>query len=418
MVGLEAFGDHLRGVLLREGLVGDRDQRRQLFTREIGVDGVKGALAVVRVALHADREVTGGDLLDGLLLAVDRTDVELLGETGLLKRLERTQRHPVVVGVDRVDFGAEPGDPVGHQLLAAGQREVAVLRIEQHEALFRVDNVMEAVVPFDRRRRAGRPAELDVVDRAGGVGDEPVADFLAFPDEIRDDRGNEVDAPFALTRPVDFDHRYTGGERAIRRGPQRIDLARRDDDQVAFRSDEIGDVADLLVGVAVRVGRFEVVLAGARLGLGLHAALLGEAPSIVEFALRKADQVFRFLGDRRRRLVRVGGGKCGCCAQTERQGGRRAEGGRQPQKLRTVDAARFEVAENGGNVTQERLLLYERAALKTGATPFRPSKRVDVMLYRGYVQRQKKVFYTSLSYSRPFAGAQAAVPDSRFRGAY
>jgi hypothetical protein len=111
------------------------------------------------------------------------------------------------------------------------------------------------------------------------------------------DQAQVVFAGRAGALAVDLDHRHAGRQGADGRRPEGVHLARREHDQVAALGDQVAHVADLLGGVAIGDGVGVVVLRGPVSGpLILHALGLGEAPGVVQLALREADEIFRLLG--------------------------------------------------------------------------------------------------------------------------
>src|SRR5262252_1294911 len=164
-----------------------------------------------RAALDADVELAGHHRLERALHAVDRDDDDVLPrlQARFLDRLDRADRHVVVVRVEDVDLLALGLQERLHHLLALGAGEVAGLRADDLVARLRLDDLLEALLAVDRRCGPDRALQLDDVDVALAfvVLQQPATGLAAFLDEVRAHERDPQAAVLLVDGAVGQDHR-------------------------------------------------------------------------------------------------------------------------------------------------------------------------------------------------------------------
>ena len=208
---------------------------------------------------------------------------------GFFERLDRAERHVVVVRINRGHAGMHFQQRL-HHFLAAAAPEVAALRRDDLHLRMRLDRFLEALLAIDRRRRAGRALQLDDLRLAARLLREPFAGHLPLGHKIRrDERGVKRLIRHAHAA-IDEHH---GNFRLLRfaqhRLPARLD-DRREDDRIDALRDEAAHRLDLVLLFALRVGEFEVH--AALLAFAFDRLRLRRAPRALRADLRETDGEF------------------------------------------------------------------------------------------------------------------------------
>src|SRR6185503_12599874 len=119
-----------------------------------------------RIALDGHVELARQHRFEGAPHAVDRNDEDFLPglEPRLFDRLDRADRHVIVVREEHVDAPPLRLEERLHHFLTLRAREIAGLRANDLVARIGRDDFLESLLPIVRRRRAHRALQLDDAD--------------------------------------------------------------------------------------------------------------------------------------------------------------------------------------------------------------------------------------------------------------
>src|SRR5688572_6674091 len=278
----------LLGVaLVEEAVLEDDLLRYRLAFKEL-VDGVERQGTEARVGLHCGAELAVDDRLQGVAGAVDRDYGDVLARrlAGGLERLDRADRHLVVVRVDGVYIRVGL-DQLLHDLLAAGAREVAALGGDDLHSGLVPYGVAEALGAVVGDRGPDGALELGDLRLAVGRLDEPVAGPLALLYEVGAQEGNVLFADLTARLAVYEEDGHVGPVGGVECRGEPLELARGEDEDVYALGDHVLHVGDLLGRLGLGVGGY--VLAGALCALGLHRLSLRDPPGVVVLGLGEPD---------------------------------------------------------------------------------------------------------------------------------
>src|SRR5690606_36162321 len=141
------------------------DAFRNVFAGEYILGRVHQLRAEQRIAFDDVVDLAFACRLHAVTHAVHGADLDVYAgpEAGRFRRLDGSERHVVVVGVQHVDVLMRLQERL-HDFLAFSAGKVARLRSDDLELRIRLDHLLEAGHPVIRRRRAGRALQLYDVD--------------------------------------------------------------------------------------------------------------------------------------------------------------------------------------------------------------------------------------------------------------
>src|SRR5215213_4466842 len=274
----------LLGVLLGVDAVLNDDLLRDGLPGQEVIDGVESQRAEAGVGLYHRVDIIRGYRLDGLLGTVDGDHLDVLPGvlTSILEGLDGPERHLVVLCVDCVYVGVGLNE-LFHDRLALGPEEFPGLGGDDLHVRVLLELLLEALgaVDSDRSTRCSlENGNLSVLVREVG---QKVGGPLALLVEVRAHEGYVVLAGLPCRLAVDQEDRYPGLMRSVERGVHALLQERCHDNGVYVLGDHVPYVGDLLGGLRVGVGVYEL----------LDVPLLCLAPN--RLCLRDAERVDLFL---------------------------------------------------------------------------------------------------------------------------
>src|SRR5215204_5414904 len=235
--------------LLRDGLPG------QEF-----LDGLQSQWTEARVGLDYGVDVTRDYRLHGLPGTVDGDYLDVLPRilTGVFEGLDGPKRHLVVLRIDCVYVGVGLYE-LFHDRLALGPEEFPGLGGNDLHVRVLLELLLEALGAVDGDRGTGCSLEHgNLAFLIGEVGQE-VSGLLSLLEEVRAHEGYVVLARRSRRLAVNQEDRHPGLIRGVERGIHTFLKERRDDNGVHVLGDHVPYVGDLLRGLRVGVGIYELL---------------------------------------------------------------------------------------------------------------------------------------------------------------
>src|SRR5215213_3800054 len=250
----------LLSVLLGIHVVLDDDLLWDGLAGQVLLDGIESQWTEAGVGLDHGVDVTRDYRLHGLPGTVDGDYLDVLPGilTGIFEGLDCPERHLVVLRVDSVYVRIRLYELL-HDHLALGSEEFPGLGGDDLHVRVLLELFLEAFGAVDRHRSTG--CSLEDGDLAFLVGEAGHDIGCPFPllEEVRTHEGYVVLGGLPRRRTVDQEDRYPGLFRGVECGVHALLQGRRDENSVHVLGDHVPYVGDLLGGLRIGVGIYELL---------------------------------------------------------------------------------------------------------------------------------------------------------------
>src|SRR5215208_6899117 len=292
----------LLSVLLGIHVVLDDNLLWDGLAGQVIFDGIESQRTEARVSLDHGVDVTRDYRLDGLSGTVDGDYLDVLPGilAGVFEGLDGPESHLVILRVDRVNVGVGLYELL-HDCLARCPDELPGLGGDDLHVRVLLELLLETLGAVDRDRSARYSFENgDLGLLICGVG-QKVGGLLSLLVEVRAHEGYVVLAGLPRRLTVDQEDRYPGLFRGVECRVHALLQERRNDNGVHVLGDHVPYVGDLLGGLRIGVGIYELLdvplLRLAPYGLRLRDAervdlllrLREPDDGILEFEIRRLD---------------------------------------------------------------------------------------------------------------------------------